>query len=66
MQANRCAAGDGKAGGAAGREGGALVAGAGPNSPAKGDGPLLLGDEGTWIPFYSNQWYGCAGVAGVP
>ena len=66
LQANRCAAGDGKAGGAAGREGGALVAGAGPNSPAKGDGPLLLGDEGTWIPFYSNQWYGCAGVAGLP
>ena len=61
-QANRCATGDGKAGGAAGGGGGALVAGAGPNSPAKGDGPLLLGDEGTWLPFYSNQWCACAGV----
>ena len=34
-----------------------MVAGAGPTSPAKGTGELMKGDEGTWSPFFCNQWY---------
>jgi len=41
----------------AGRRAQAMVAGAGPHSPAKGHGEVLKGDEGTWSPFFRNQWY---------
>ena len=33
----------------------AMVAGAGPSSPAKGDGDVMKGDQGTWSPFFRNQ-----------
>jgi len=47
-------AADGGGGGARAQH---MVAGAGPQSPAKGRGDVLQGDQGTWSPFFRNQWY---------